>query len=151
MRTAIHALKYEGRRSLARPLSTLMIRRAGDVLTGADAVVPVPLHPSRHRTRGFNQASDLARRLGPPVVHLLRRVRATTPQADLPAADRHRNVRDAFAPRRGIRRCRSATLVIVDDVCTTGATLEACAGVLLDEGAREVRAITAARAVKSRP
>jgi ComF family protein len=151
LRAAIHALKYDGRRSLARPLAALMLTHAGDVLTGADAVVPVPLHPSRHRSRGFNQATDLARPLGPPLVHALRRRRATTPQADLPAALRHANVREAFAATRALRRWRGATLVLVDDVSTTGATLDACASVLLEAGAGEVRAITAARAVKSQP
>jgi ComF family protein len=125
----------------------------GRVLIGADAVVPVPLHPSRRRQRGFNQAADLARGLGLPVIHALRRVRATRPQADLSADDRLTNVDAAFAAAQfpePPQRWRDATLVLVDDVATTGATLDACAGVLLGAGAKEVRALTAARAVKSR-
>jgi ComF family protein len=146
LRAAIHAFKYEGRRSLRRPLGALMRRWGTDVLAGADRVVPVPLHSRRLRQRGFNQAADLARELDRPVLHALRRVRWTAPQADLPAAQRHRNVRDAFrlaGDRAAIeRRC----LVIVDDVSTTGATLEACARALKAAGAREVRTLTAARA-----
>jgi len=97
LRAVIHALKYEGRRSLARPLGQLMRQRGADMLEGAACVVPVPLHPSRRRQRGFNQAGDLARHLGVPVCTALRRVRATPTQTGLPAARRHRNVRDAFA------------------------------------------------------
>lgn len=151
LRAAIHGLKYEGRRSLARRLAGIMRHHAGDVLEGADATVPVPLHGSRRRARGFNQASDLARHLGLPVLHALHRTRATTPQADLPATDRVTNVQDAFAASRRMTMWRGAVLVLVDDVSTTGATLDACAAVLLEAGAAEVRAITAARAVKRQP
>lgn len=150
LRVAIHALKYDDRRSLARRLSALMRQHAGELLVGADAVVPVPLHPARHRARGFNQAADLARHLGMPVADVLRRVRATAPQAELPAAARHANVCGAFAASKRMTTWRGTILVLVDDVSTTGATLDACAGALLDAGASEVRAITAARAVKSR-
>ena len=122
-----------------------------ELLFDADCAVPVPLHRSRHRQRGFNQADDLARHLGLPVVHALQRVRATRPQAELSEARRRRNVIGAFAPARGIARCRGATIVLVDDVTTTGATLEACARTLGEAGAREVRALTAARAVRLRP
>lgn len=151
LRAAIHALKYDGRRTLARRLSHLMRQHAGDVLVGADAVVPVPLHPTRQRERGFNQSSDLARHLALPVVHGLHRIRATAPQADLTAAARYTNVQNAFAASRRMTRWRGRILVLVDDVSTTGATLDACADVLLDAGAAEVRAITAARAVKRQP
>jgi ComF family protein len=144
LRGIVHALKYGGRRSLARKLGGLMRVHGAEVLAGADAVVPVPLHRSRQRARGFNQACELAGHLGLPVCHALRRVRATPSQTDLPAGRRHANVRNAFALARRIDvsgRC----LVLVDDVSTTGATLEACARVLREAGAREVRALTAAR------
>ena len=78
LRAIVHALKYEGRRSLARPLGGLMRHRGADVLEGAACVVPVPLHPSRRRERGFNQAADLARHLGLPLVAALSRTRATS-------------------------------------------------------------------------
>lgn len=151
MRAAVHALKYEGRRSIARRLAELMRAHGSVVLAGVDGVVPVPLHRSRLRSRGFNQAADLARHLGPPVVHVLTRARATLPQADLPSGRRHANVRDAFAVRRAMRAWQGATLALVDDVYTTGATLEACGRALLQSGAEEVRAITAARAVRRQP
>lgn len=150
LKAIVHALKYEGRRSLAAPLGALMRTRGADVLAAADCVVPVPLHGSRRRERGFNQAFDLARTLGAPVVEALRRTRATATQTSLPAGQRHGNVRGAFAPTRAARALAGAIVVLVDDVSTTGATLEACARTLKDAGVREVRALTAARVVGPR-
>jgi ComF family protein len=150
LKAIVHALKYDGRRSIARRLGGLMRVHGAELLAGADCAVAVPLHRSRHRRRGFNQADDLARQLGLPVVPALERVRATVPQAELSEARRRRNVGDAFAPARRIGPCRGATIVLVDDVSTTGATLEACARTLCEAGAREVRALTAARAVRLR-
>lgn len=147
MRSIVHSLKYDGRRSLARPLAALMRRHGGDVLGDAACAVPVPLHRSRRRQRGFNQAADLARHLGLRVVPALRRVRATATQTGLPAAQRHRNVRDAFSATAATRELCGAIVVLVDDVCTTGATLEACARELKTAGVAEVRALTAARVV----
>jgi ComF family protein len=163
MRSLIHALKYDGRRSISAPLSALMATHGRDVLCGADVVVPVPLHRRRQRIRGFNQAADLAHGLGLPVADALVRSRVTQPQVDLPAEQRRENVRGAFALKpaslhlsASIRRCREReiddrSIVLVDDVATTGATLESCARVLMRAGAREVRALTAARAVIALP
>jgi len=145
LRDVIHALKYERRRSIAIPLGRLMRETAAAVLQGVDVAVPVPLHPRREHDRGFNQADDLARQLGLPVVPLLRRARFTTPQIELPADARHQNVRDAFALIPDPRSLIPDVVVLVDDVSTTGATLEACARVLKRGGVTEVRAITAAR------
>ena len=149
LREILHALKYDGRRTVARRLAQMMADCGADVLAGADAVVPVPLHRRRLRERGFNQSDDLARGLGLPILVALRRPRNTPPQVDLPAATRRTNVRDAFVVAReggtGSGALANSILVLVDDVTTTGATLEACARVLRRAGAREVRALTAAR------
>jgi len=147
LRAIVHALKYEGRRSLARPLGRLMRERGADLMIGAACVIPVPLHRSRKRHRGFNQAEDLAREMPIPVVRALRRVRATATQTELPAGRSHRNVRDAFAVTRAAAALAGATVVLIDDVSTTGATLDACARVLKRAGVAEVRALTAARVV----
>jgi ComF family protein len=165
LRDVLHALKYDGRRSIAPRLAGLMAAQGRDVLTGAHLVVPVPLHPRRQRERGFNQAEELARHLGMPMRRVLRRVKATPPQVGLSAKERRANVRDAFAMRwslgwsvsgigRGIGRSedrplQGCTIVVVDDVATTGATLEACARVLRSAGAADVRALTAARVVSA--
>jgi ComF family protein len=152
LRDVLHALKYEGRRSIAPRLSQMMAAHGAGVLLGADYVVPVPLHRRRLRERGFNQADDLACGLGVPVLRALRRVKATKAQVDLPASARRENVRSAFAlPSFTFGRTKSAVrqkvIVLVDDVATTGATLDACARVLRRAGAAEVRALTAARVV----
>lgn len=150
LRDIIHALKYEGRRSIAPPLGALMRAAGADLLRDADVVVPVPLHPRRERSRGFNQADDLARALGLPVRPLLRRVRYTTSQIELPKDERQRNVHDAFALADKPEGLSPHVVVLVDDVSTTGATLEACASVLKAAGAKEVRALTAARVASAR-
>jgi competence protein ComFC len=147
LRSVIHALKYQGRRSLARPLGALMRARGSRILDDADWAIAVPLHPTRRRERGFNQAADLARHVGLPVCGALRRIRATATQTGLPAAQRHRNMRNAFAARRAAAVLAGSVVVLIDDVSTTGATLEGCARVLKQIGAREVRALTAARVV----
>jgi len=178
LRDIIHAFKYERRRSLAARLGALLRAHGSDVLAGADIAVPVPLHWRRRSTRGFNQAELLARELGLPVRHALRRRRPTRPQVELPAGARHTNVAGAFAltwrcrlpetgdgagfllargwPRQGnpprprFPRIHGKVIVLVDDVSTTGATLDACARVLLAAGAAEVRALTAARVASPR-
>jgi ComF family protein len=152
MKEIIQALKYERRRSIAAPLGELMRGTGARVLQGADLVVPVPLHPRREYQRGFNQADDLARHLGLPVVPLLKRVVHTQSQIELPKHQRQQNVKDAFAlnPVPRSRFPVPDVIVLVDDVSTTGSTLDACARVLKGAGVKEVRAITAARVVTER-
>jgi ComF family protein len=155
LRDILHAFKYEGRRGLAKPLGAMLRAAGAALLESADAVVPVPLHPWRRIRRGFNQADDLACQLNLPVVHALWRRRPTAPQTGLHAAARRRNVRRAFAispflSAASRKRLRDACVVLVDDVRTTGATLDACATVLREIGVREIRALTVARASLSR-
>ena len=152
LRDVIHAFKYEGRRSLADPLASLMREAGQSVLEGCDGVVPVPLHPWRRLRRGFNQARDLAARLDCPVVDALWRTRVTPAQMSLDATSRRTNLRNAFSlswvygARRSGPRIEGARIVLVDDVRTTGATLDECAKVLRRAGASDVRALTIAAA-----
>ncbi len=160
LRRIVHAFKYGGRLSLAPRLAALARTNGREILEGADFVVPVPLHWRRQRARGFNQAAELASHLGLPVCRWLRRRRSTLPQMALPAGRRHHNVKEAFAlagrpwflplSRPLTRRLKGRCVVLVDDVSTTGATLEACARVLSAAGVREVRALTVARVVARR-
>lgn len=149
LREAVHWLKYRGRTALAGPLGDLMARYWMQHPMLADVVVPVPLHPARLRERGYNQAAllarEMARRVGLVVdEQMLVRQRSTAPQVELNAKQRKENVRDAF-------RCSGSGLVgkrvlLVDDVCTTGATLEACAVALYEGGVCGVQALTLAHA-----
>jgi ComF family protein len=152
MKDIIHSLKYDRRRSIAPPLGRLMRECGARLLSHADLVVPVPLHPRREYQRGFNQAEDLATHLGVPVAKMLVRVRHTHSQIDLPKHERRENVKDAFAfrPDPRYRIPDPCVAVLVDDVSTSGATLDACAQVLKANGVKEVRALTAARVVNER-
>ncbi len=148
LKDIIHALKYDRRRSISPRLGAMMRERGAAVLREADGVVPVPLHWLRDYRRGFNQAHDLATALGRPVLPLLERVVHTHSQIDLPRHQRQKNVDGAFkvAARRSAHAWPSI-VVLVDDVSTTGATLESCARTLKAAGIKEVRALTAARVV----
>lgn len=150
LRDALHALKFGGRRALARPLAALVVERCGPPLpTVIDAVVPVPLAPARERERGFNQAGLIAEHAArawrrPLRPRWLVRVRSTSPQSDLGAAERRANVRGAFlaAPAVAGRR-----VVLIDDVMTTGATVAECARALRAAGAEAAGVVTVARAL----
>ena len=150
VRDLIHRFKYGRDQSLVRPLGELLFPSLLDPrLAGRsfDAVVPVPLHPLREREREFNQAALLASRLGKhagiPVAHLLRRSRQTGHQARFDRRERLANMNGVFLVRKGVPS--GASLLLVDDVVTTGTTLDACAAALLLAGASEVCAVTVAR------
>jgi ComF family protein len=135
----VHALKYGGRPSLAAPLGRTLGGAVPATWLRPDLVLEVPLHPARERERGYNQAAELADALAgvlgaPRLPGALARVRATPPQAKLGEAARRRNVAGAFAVARrsGLAGRR---VLVVDDVMTTGATLEACLDVLGRAGA----------------
>jgi ComF family protein len=147
VRDAIHALKFDGRRSLARPLAGLVLAQWGGRLAGVDALVPVPLAAAREHARGFNQAALLAERISlaravPMRARWLIRVRSTRVQTDLGAAERRANVRGAFAADPAVA---TQHVVVVDDVLTTGATAAECARALRAAGAARVGVLTVAR------
>jgi len=148
---AIVRMKYSSRPDLARPLGDLLWRavaRRAESL-GDAVVVPVPLHPSRLAERGYNQSALLARRvarhLGASFAPLaLARARDTPKQANLDREGRLANVAGAFRVRQP-HRVNGRAVLLVDDVCTTGATLEACSGALRAAGAGAVTCAVLAR------
>jgi len=151
LRACVVALKYHGRHKTAERLAIRILEseRCRSILETADVLIGVPLHLDRLRDRGFNQAELLAAALAragrTSLSRGLVRTRNTRSQTDLSALERRRNVRDAFAVKAD-PSLLNATVVLVDDVTTTGATLRECALTLLAYGAREVRSITVARA-----
>ncbi len=147
---AIHAFKYRGRRELARPLAGYLIAYLQSHALPFDGLVPVPLHPERRAARGFNQSELLARVVGSTLglpVHagVIERTRATPPQVHLKRQQRLTNVQGAFAATVP-GALRGGRFLLIDDVCTTGATLQAAAQALHEAGADEIWALTVARA-----
>jgi len=150
LRAAIHRLKYDGRMGVAHVLGTWM--RSGSALRPPhtpDIVMPVPLHPSRMRERGFNQSELIARafvgdRGWPLDVTALRRVRRTKPQATLKVDQRAENVRNAFAVAEP-ETVRGRRVLLVDDVLTTMHTVTECSRVLKEAGATDVYVAAVAR------
>ena len=132
--TLVHSLKFRGELALAGFLGDLLKRQVQD---DVDCVVPVPLSPARLRERGYNHAAEIAKHLAHAKVDLslCERSRDTQPQMALPFDERRRNVRGAF---RCTRALRGETVAVVDDVMTTGATLDELAKVLKAAGARRV-------------
>ncbi len=157
--TLIHQLKYHGRSELAGPLGELLYHtyrkywKAGDI----DWVIPVPLHPRKRRRRGFNQADLMIAKwrrylAGEENTHpveiradLLRRVRFTVSQTGLGRQERQRNIKGAFELNDGAP-LQGRSILLIDDVFTTGATVTECARVLLEGGAERVDVLTVARA-----
>ncbi len=151
MRQAIYQLKYRNLRSLVAPLAQLLSDYlAKDIVLG-DVLVPVPLHRKRLRARGYNQSGLLAGELGkliglPVVADSLIRRRYVSPQARTSnVEERHSNVADAFTCRDD--RLRDRQVILIDDVTTSGATLDACAGALKAAGAASVWGVVLAREI----
>lgn len=149
----VHALKYNGWRVLAEPMAERMARLERECFVATDAaLVTVPLAPARMRERGYNQsellAAALARRWGIPLfADVLVRTRHTTTQTALTPQQRLGNVAGAFTIMSAYRaRVRGAHLILVDDVITTGATMNACAAAMFAAGARSVAYVTFGRA-----
>ena len=151
-RDLVHALKYGDRLDLANTMGRWMARAGRELLGDADALVPVPLHWRRLWARRFNQAAALAEAISRvsavPVCHAVRRVRATPQQVGLTRAERAANVQGAFRiPSGGDAAVRGRRLVLVDDVLTSGATIDTCARALLRAGATSVDVLVFARVV----
>lgn len=153
LRDLIHLFKYAGVRTLAPRFGDWLARVVAENpdYRSSDVILPVPLHPERERTRGYNQATLLARALAQRSgINLdensFVRVKATAPQAGLTAHQRRENVRAAFAVRQN--SLSELRVILVDDVLTTGATVNACAHALRRSGAAEIRVLTLARVVR---
>ncbi len=151
LREVVHKFKYGRQASLGKPLGQLMAQACQPWFrpSALDLIIPVPLHRRRLRWRGFNQSVLLGRRIGrewgiPLDPFVLTRKTETPPQSTLSLKERKPNVRGAFslAPRRTVAKMR---LLLVDDIYTSGATVNECTRVLLQAGAQDVQVVTLAR------
>jgi ComF family protein len=148
LRRAVHRLKYRGRTNAAPALASLLQNAVASIgqLPHETVVVPVPLHAARRRERGFNQAEALAAPLAAalrlPLKPAVLRIKETASQVGLSRAARRANLRDAFAATEALA---GASVLLVDDVVTTGSTLGSAAGACRAQGARAVYAVTLAR------
>jgi ComF family protein len=152
-RTLVHAFKYGDRLDLAPAMGRWMATAGGPLLSDADAIVPVPLHWRRQWARRFNQSALLAEIIAkasavPVTYRALKRVKATPQQVGLSQSARAQNVQGAFrVPPDGKADVAGRRLILVDDVLTSGATMDACARALLRAGAAQVDALVFARVV----
>ena len=153
MADAIHRFKYQGASRLAKPLGTFLAEYKDPEFpfSDFDRILSVPLHPRRLRQRGFNQSLLLARCVSrthsiPLDFTTLRRTRHTEPQTQLSGSERQKNIRGAFEVRRP-EAISEKHILLIDDVFTTGSTVQECAKVLLKAGAKRVDVLTLARAV----
>jgi ComF family protein len=155
LKEMVHAFKYGNRRSLARPLAGLMsdlLKYESALTGGVEAVTFVPLHPRRLAERDFNQSELLARLMAAalelPFASCLEKIKNTGHQNELPREKRLHNLKGAFRAKSGGRKfITGASVLLIDDVMTTGATLDECSRTLLEAGAREVRCATLARGI----
>jgi ComF family protein len=154
-RTMVQAFKYGDRLDLAPAMGRWMATAGRELLGEADALVPVPLHWRRLWSRRFNQAATLAQTVSrisdvPVANDLLKRMRATRQQVGLTQAERARNVQGAFrVPREARPQACGKRLLLIDDVLTSGATLDTCARILLRAGAASVDVLVFARVVQA--
>jgi ComF family protein len=155
-RMLVHALKYQDRTDLAPTMGRWMARAGDELLNDADALVPVPLHWRRGWSRRFNQSGALAKAISrqKPVTVLgdaLTRIKPTQQQIGLSRDERASNVQGAFAvPPERLHAVRGRHLILIDDVLTSGATVDACARALLRAKAKRVDVLVFARVVPER-
>lgn len=153
IRKAIHELKYRNLRAIAPCLASLLADYLRANPLSGDALISVPLHARRLRARGYNQcdliARELEKRTGLPLIEdCLVRVKQAKPQVRaVDVEERRSNVADAFVCRDA--RVRGKKIILIDDVCTSGATLESCAAALKKKGATSVWGLTLAREIRN--
>jgi ComF family protein len=149
----VKLIKFRRKKNLAKRLGEMMgnLLQSDPLLRNGEILIPVPLHKTRYRERGYNQANLLAGAISdstsiPVNNSSLYRKKATKPQTDLSYEERLENVKGAFIVK-GAQELKGKKIILVDDVFTTGSTLQACTEALLEGGAEEVFCVTAAMAI----
>jgi ComF family protein len=152
-RQLVHRLKYGDQMNIAKPMGLWMARSGAEIIDDADLLIPIPLHRSRLAYRRFNQAALLAQTISghsdiPCELDALRRIKATPPQVGLSRDQRAKNVQGAFSlSPEGQLHILNKHIILVDDVLTSGATINAAARVLLRAGASQIDVLIFARVV----
>jgi competence protein ComFC len=144
----MHKFKYEGKVQLSKVIAGIMEERLQNEDLKTDAIVPVPIHEKKLEARGFNQSYVIARELGErtglPVIDCLERTKETKAQYNLDRAQRHLNIVDAFSVRIRYNIDKYKSILLLDDIYTTGSTVNECSKVLKRAGAKNIYVITAA-------
>jgi len=147
-KTIIHKLKYENCKDVAHTLSRLMYQKIAAEGISMDAVVPVPIHKSKEAIRGFNQAQLIAEEIaaasGIPLWNCITRTKVTTDQFKLDKVNRNLNVHNAFCINVLYNNVKNENILLVDDVYTTGSTVDECSRILKQQGVQRIFVITAA-------
>jgi competence protein ComFC len=147
-KTIIHKLKYENCKEVAQTLGRLMIQKIAEESINLDAIVPVPIHKSKELKRGFNQAQliaeEIAASVGLPLWDCIIRTKVTTDQFKLDKVNRNLNVHNAFCINLLYNNVKYENVLLVDDVYTTGSTVDECSRILKQQGAKRIFVITAA-------
>lgn len=153
LKKAIGRFKYNGKINLAKPLGGIMAKYVNSMMdvNSIDFIIPVPLHRSRHLTRGFNQSELLSQELSghfkiPTISGLLQRTRETLPQFDLPPKERYKNVKGAFSVNNK-DFIKGKKILLVDDIYTTGATISECTIALKEAQPQKIQVLTLSRAL----
>ena len=147
-KTIIHKLKYENCKEVAFTLGRLMVQKIAEEGIRVDAVVSVPIHESKEAVRGFNQAQliaeEISAALGIPIRNYIIRTKATTDQFKLDKINRNLNVHNAFCMNMVYNSVKNQNILLIDDVYTTGSTVNECSRILKQQGAQRIYVITAA-------
>ena len=147
-RKLVHKFKYEGKTQLAKVIAGLMEERLRNERLAIDAVVPVPIHENKLKARGFNQsyliARELGERLGKPIIDCLKRTKETKEQYNFDRIQRHLNISGAFSVKLSYNVGKYKNILLVDDIYTTGSTVNECSKVLKRAGVEKVYVVTAA-------
>lgn len=144
----VYKLKYEGKTQLSKVIAGLMKERLRNEGLTIDAIVPVPIHENKLKTRGFNQSYLIARELGErlekPLIDCMTRTKETKEQYNLDRAQRYLNIIDAFSVRLRYNIDKYKSILLLDDIYTTGSTVNECSKVLKKAGAKTIYVVTAA-------
>ncbi len=154
-RKAMHRLKFQGERDLARPMGRLLAQTAEEALPPIDCVVWAPMSATKKRKRGYDQsellAKSAAKALGLPCLPVLYKARETEIQHELSRSDREQNVKNAYGARDNLRdEISGRRVLLIDDIVTTGATLRECVKVLYAAGAKSVAAACVTDAIRTK-